>query len=459
MVHIFKIDDVYSCVDTNSGSIHIIDELTYKLLENDGYKNLNGKISFNKSIDKLYVEFGKESVEEAITELNELIDNKMLFTDSIELTKNMKTAVKAMCLNIAHDCNLKCEYCFASQGNFKGAKNMMSLEVGKKAFDYLVKNSGSRINLEVDFFGGEPLMNFDVVKELVAYGRSLEKYYNKHFRFTITTNGVLLDDDKIDFINENMDNVVLSIDGRKEVNDRMRKTVNDKGSYDVILENFKRLVSKRKGKSYFVRGTFTSNNLDFSEDVKHLHNIGFESISVEPVVASPKESYALTDEHVDTLKDEYEKLARYYIEANRKKDDNGNANEGKPFDFFHFNIDIDNGPCLYKRSIGCGAGVEYLAVTPEGHFYPCHQFVGDERFIIGNVDEGVVRTDIVDNFKSVSVNTKEKCKECWAKYYCSGGCHANAFNFNNNIKEPYSVGCELEKKRVECSIFIKSKMI
>lgn len=444
MVHIFKIDDVYSCVDTNSGSIHIIDEITYKLLENENFRN-------ESIINNLYEEFDKQSVDEAIAEINELIENKMLYTDSIEVNKNMKTAVKAMCLNIAHDCNLKCEYCFASQGNFKGEKNMMSLEVGKKALDFLVKNSGSRVNLEVDFFGGEPLMNFDVVKELVAYGRSLEKEYNKHFRFTITTNGVLLDDDKIDFINENMDNVVLSIDGRKEINDRMRKTVNDRGSYDVILQNFKNLVSKRNGKGYFARGTFTANNLDFSEDVKHLHSLGFESISVEPVVASPTELYALTEDHIDTLKDEYEKLARYYIESNKNKDGG--------FDFFHFNIDIDNGPCIYKRSIGCGAGVEYLAVTPEGHFYPCHQFVGDERFIIGNVNEGIIRTDIVNDFKSVSVNNKEKCKECWAKYYCSGGCHANAFNFNNNIKEPYTVGCELEKKRVECSIFIKSKMM
>ena len=443
MIHTFKIDDVYSCVDTNSGCIHILDEVTFDLLENESFRN-------QKEIEKLYKKHGKENVDEAIGEINQLIEDGMLFAPDLTINKNMKTAVKAMCLNIAHDCNLKCEYCFASQGNFKGAKSLMSFEVGKKAFDYLVANSGNRVNLEVDFFGGEPLMNFEVVKQLVEYGRSLEEKNNKKFRFTITTNGVLLDDEKIDYINENMANVVLSIDGRKEVNDRMRKTINDSGSYDIIMKNFKKLVGKRNGKSYFVRGTFTANNLDFSEDVIHLHQAGFDSISVEPVVASAKESYALTDDHVDTLKKEYEKLARYYVEANRNKD-NG-------FDFFHFNLDIDNGPCIFKRAIGCGAGVEYLAVTPEGDFYPCHQFVGDERFIIGNVNDGIVRKDIVDEFKSVTVNSKEKCNDCWAKYQCSGGCHANAFNFNNDIKIPYNVGCELEKKRVECSIYIKSKM-
>ncbi len=443
MIHLFKIDDVYSCVDTNSGCIHIVDEITYKLLENENFKD-------EKKIEALSIEFGKENVAESISEIKELISSDMLFSEDVEVIKNMKPVVKAMCLNIAHDCNLKCDYCFASQGDFKGVKSMMSLEVGKKAFDYLVKNSGNRVNLEVDFFGGEPLMNFDVVKQLVAYGRSIEAENNKHFRFTITTNGVLLDDEKIDFINENMDNVVLSLDGRKEINDNMRKTLNDKGSYDVIVGNFKRLVEKRNGKGYFVRGTFTSNNLDFSEDVKHIHELGFESISVEPVVANPKESYALTNEHVDTLRNEYEKLARLYLEANKN-------DEGK-FDFFHFNLELDNGPCVYKRAIGCGAGVEYLAVTPEGDFYPCHQFVGDENFIIGNVNDGVTKIDMVEEFKTVSVNNKENCKNCWAKYYCSGGCHANAFNFNNNIKIPYEVGCELEKKRVECSIFIKSQM-
>ncbi|QSX06327.1 thioether cross-link-forming SCIFF peptide maturase [Sedimentibacter sp. zth1] len=442
MVHLFKIDDVFSAVDTNSGSVHILDEITYDLLQDECFRT-------EEELNKLLNKYSKEEIDEAIGEIEELIKNGMLYTEPVNVNKHIKTAVKALCLNVAHDCNLKCDYCFASQGNFGGTPCLMPFEVGKKALDFLVANSGNRINLEVDFFGGEPLMNFDVVKQLVHYGRSIEKEHNKHFRFTTTTNGVLLDDDKIDFINENMDNVVLSLDGRKEVNDRMRKTINNQGSYDIIVEKFKKLVEKRKDKSYFARGTFTAYNLDFSEDVKHMHELGFKSISVEPVVTEPTEPYALLDKHIDKLKSEYENLARYFVEANKNKE-NG-------FDFFHFFIDFDNGPCLYKRSIGCGAGVEYLAVTPEGDFYPCHQFVGDERFIIGNVDNGIVKKEICNGFGCVTVNSKEKCRNCWAKYYCSGGCHANAFNFNGTIKEPYSVGCELEKKRVECAIYIKAK--
>lgn len=443
MIHVFKIDDVYSAVDTNSGCVHILDEISYDLLNDDNYKN-------EEKIKELSIKHGKENIDEALEEIKYLVEKEMLDSEEVELNKSMKTVVKALCINVAHDCNLKCTYCFASQGDFNGEKCLISYETGKKALDFLVKNSGNRINLEVDFFGGEPLMNFDVVKQLVSYGRSIEKANNKKFRFTITTNGLLLDDDKIDYINENMDNVVLSLDGRKEVNDAMRRTINDKGSYDLIVKNFKKLVDKRNGKNYYVRGTFTSQNLDFSEDVKHIRGLGFDSISVEPVVASPSEFYALKEEHVEDLKTEYEKLARYYIEANRTEDNK--------FLFFHFMIDLDNGPCVYKRSVGCGAGTEYLAVTPEGHLYPCHQFVGDTRFIIGNVDEGIINNDVVNMFTGVNVSTKEKCKACWAKYYCSGGCHANAFNFNGTVKEPYEVGCELEKKRVECSIYIKSKL-
>jgi uncharacterized protein len=293
-------------------------------------------------------------------------------------------------------------------------------------------------------------MNFDVIKQLVEYGRSLEKPYNKNFRFTITTNGVLLDDEKIDYINENMSNVVLSLDGRKSTNDRMRKTVNDKGSYDVIVKNFQNLIEKRGDKEYHARGTFTAYNLDFSEDIKHMRELGFKNISVEPVVAKPEEKYALLDEHVEQLKQEYEELAKFYVEA--RKDSN------KEFNFFHFNIDLEGGPCVYKRSIGCGAGTEYVAVTPEGDYYPCHQFVGEKEFIIGNVDEGVTEVEVVNKFKDVSVNDKPTCNKCWAKYFCSGGCHANAYNFNKDFKIPYEVGCELQKKRVECSIMIKSKL-
>ncbi|MDD2493817.1 MAG: thioether cross-link-forming SCIFF peptide maturase [Tissierellia bacterium] len=443
MIHVFNINDFYCALDTNSGLVHVIDEIVYDLLKDDSFKS-------ESKVKIISHKYGQDITKEAIQEINSLINNNMLYTEDLDVENKIKPAVKAMCLNMAHDCNLKCEYCFASQGNFKGKRSLMSYEVGKKAFDYLVKSSGKRVNLEVDFFGGEPLMNFDTIKNLVEYGRSLEEKHNKKFRFTITTNGVLLDDDKIDYINENMSNVVLSIDGRKDVNDRMRKTVNDKGSYDTIINNFKKFVSKRGDKDYFARGTYTSYNLDFAEDVKHLNEIGFDIISVEPVVAKPEEKYALKDEHIEILKKEYEKLAKYYIDSYPDKN--------KRFQFYHFNIELDGGPCIYKRSIGCGAGTEYVAVTPEGDFYPCHQFVGEKEFIIGNVDEGITNEEVVSKFRNVSVNEKPTCRQCWAKYYCSGGCHANAYNFNKDFKVPYKVGCELEKKRIECSIMIKAKL-
>ncbi|MDF2676415.1 MAG: scfB [Bacillota bacterium] len=443
MIHSFKMNDMYGVIDTNSGLVHIVDEIIYDLLNEESYKS-------EKMLKNIYLKYGQDITDEAVSEINYLIENKMLYTEETVVGNKIKPAIKAMCLNMAHDCNLKCEYCFASQGDFKGEKSLMSFEVGKKAFDFLVKSSEKRVNLEVDFFGGEPLMNFDVIKQLVEYGRSLEKPYNKNFRFTITTNGVLLDDEKIDYINENMSNVVLSLDGRKSTNDRMRKTVNDKGSYDVIVKNFQNLIEKRGDKEYHARGTFTAYNLDFSEDIKHMRELGFKNISVEPVVAKPEEKYALLDEHVEQLKQEYEELAKFYVEA--RKDSN------KEFNFFHFNIDLEGGPCVYKRSIGCGAGTEYVAVTPEGDYYPCHQFVGEKEFIIGNVDEGVTEVEVVNKFKDVSVNDKPTCNKCWAKYFCSGGCHANAYNFNKDFKIPYEVGCELQKKRVECSIMIKSKL-
>lgn len=443
MIHIFNIKEKYFAIDVNTSSVHLIDETVYDLLTNENFKDENKK-------GALYNKYGKEMVEEAIDEINYLIENKMLYTPEINIENKIKPAIKAMCLNMTHDCNLRCEYCFASQGTYNGEKGMLSFETGKKAIGLLVKSSGKRRNLEVDFFGGEPLMNFETIKNLVEYSRSIEKDNNKHFRFTITTNGVLLDTEKIDYINENMDNVVLSIDGRKSVNDRMRKTINSKGSYDIIINNFKNFVNKRKDKDYFARGTYTSNNLDFSEDVKHLRNLGFDKISVEPVVAKPEEKYALKEEHIDILKEEYEKLAELYIESNSNKD--------KKFQFFHFNIDLDGGPCVYKRSAGCGAGTEYVAVTPNGDIYPCHQFVGQEEFIIGNVNEGITNEKVTCKFKNISVNEKQKCKDCWAKYYCSGGCHANAYNFNKDFNIPYNVGCELEKKRIELSIYIKAKI-
>lgn len=443
MIHVYKIEDMHFVIDTNSGLVHAVDEIIYDLLIEENFKNEN-------KLQELCVKYGQDIIDEALLEIKYLIDNKMLYTEENNISNQIEPAVKAMCLNMTHDCNLRCEYCFASQGTYNGEIAYMSYETGKKAFDYLVKSSGNRINLEVDFFGGEPLMNFETIKKLVDYGRSLEEKYNKHFRFTITTNGVLLDEEKRDYINEVMDNVVLSIDGRKDINDRMRKTVNNKGSYDIIVENFKKLVDKRKDKDYFARGTFTAYNLDFADDVKHMRDLGFDKISVEPVVAKPEEEYALKEEHIEKLKSEYEKLAKLYIDSNK--------NDDKKFQFFHFNIELDGGPCIYKRSIGCGAGTEYVAVTPEGDYYPCHQFVGEKKFIIGNVDTGITNTEVVNMFRNVSVNEKPVCKDCWAKYYCSGGCHANAYNFNNDFKVPYNVGCELEKKRIECSIFIKANL-
>jgi uncharacterized protein len=326
---------------------------------------------------------------------------------------------------------------------------MMSLEVGKKALDLLVANSGNRRNLEVDFFGGEPLMNFEVVKELVTYGRSLEKENNKNFRFTLTTNGVLLNDDNIKYINENMHNVVLSLDGRKEVNDQMRYTISGGGSYDVIVPKLKKLVEEREGKSYYVRGTFTKNNLDFSKDVLHMADLGFKSTSVEPVVAAPGDPYALTEEDLKIVNAEYDKLAEEIIRRN---------NTDKEFSFFHFAIDMGQGPCVIKRLSGCGAGSEYLAITPEGDIFPCHQFVGNDHFKMGNVMAGVIDFNLTSEFKNAHVYNKEKCRSCWAKFYCSGGCHANAYNFNNDIYIPYDLGCEMEKKRIENSIYIYAKL-
>lgn len=442
MVHIFKIKDVKAAVDASSGSIHILDDVTYDLLNKETFRDEEKK-------SELILKYGENVVNEAIEEINFLIDSKLIYSEENSIEYNIEPVIKALCLNIAHDCNLKCKYCFASQGNFNGKSSLMPFEVGKKAFDLLVEKSGNRKNLEVDFFGGEPLMNFEVVKKLVKYGREIEKNHNKHFRFTITTNGVLLDDEKIKYINNNFDNVVLSLDGRKEINDRMRRTLNNKGSYNLIVDKFKKLVRERNGQAYFIRGTFTSENIDFFKDIEHIRNLGFDSISVEPVVTKPTESYAINDEHVEIIKEEYEKLAVKYVES--KKIPN------KKFDFFHFNIELDHGPCIYKRAIGCGAGTEYLAVTPEGHLYPCHQFVGEEGFIIGDVENGITNSELYDIFKNANVNNKNECKDCWAKYYCSGGCHANAYNFNNNIFDPYKVGCELEKKRIECAIMIKAK--
>lgn len=445
-IHKFSLNDRNIVLDINSGAVHVVDDIVYDML--DFYE----KYTKEEILDKLSSKYSKKDLEEAYEEISELKKEGMLFSDEIDMRNikyNEQNVVKALCLHVAHDCNLRCKYCFASQGDFKGERLLMPLEVGRKALEFISINSGKRKNLEVDFFGGEPLMNFDVVKELVSYGRILEKKYNKNFRFTITTNGVLLDEDKMDFINENMSNVVLSLDGRKKINDYMRKTVNGQGSYDIIVPKMKKMVEKRKDKDYYIRGTFTKYNKDFSEDIMEYYNLGFKKVSMEPVVASPKEDYALMEEDLEEVLREYEKFSKEYIDI-KKKD--------KDFMFFHFMIDLNQGPCIIKRTVGCGAGSEYMAVTPEGDLYPCHQFVGNEDFKMGNVFTGIENTTIRDEFKKANVLTKEECSGCWARYYCSGGCHANAYNFNKDIKKPYKIGCEMEKKRIECAISILANM-
>ena len=442
-------------MDINSGSIHVVDDIVYDLIPvvepmvTEGNRNPEAWKEFAVTRGKL--PYSEEEIGEALEELLELTEEGQLFAPDIYENyvfdfKKRQTVVKALCLHIAHDCNLACRYCFAGEGEYHGHRALMSLEVGKKALDFLVANSGNRVNLEVDFFGGEPLMNWDVVKGIVEYGRSLEEPHNKKFRFTLTTNGVLLNDEIMEFANREMANIVLSIDGRKEIHDKMRPFRGGQGSYDLIVPKFQKVAESREQTRYYVRGTFTHNNLDFSRDVLHLADLGFQQISVEPVVAKPTDSYALTEEDLPKLMEEYDKLA---VEMLRRR------REGKPFNFFHFMIDLEGGPCVAKRLSGCGSGTEYLAVTPWGDLYPCHQFVGDEKFLMGNVEEGVLREDIRDEFKCCNVYAKEKCKNCFAKFYCSGGCAANSYSLHGTINDAYDLGCELQRKRVECAIMLK----
>ena len=445
--------DTNIVVDVNSGSVHNLDDIAYELLGEvqDGEVF---KVVALENYKSLQAKYGESQIEEAIEELFTLIDEGMLFSDepfeNYTPDVTQRPILKSLCLHICHDCNLRCKYCFAGTGSFGGERTMMSAEVGKAAIDMLIKESAHRINLEVDFFGGEPLLNFDVVKEIVEYARSKEAEHNKNFRFTLTTNALGLTDDKIDFINETMNNVVLSIDGRKETNDNMRMRLDNSGSYDSILPKIKRLVEARDGKNYYVRGTFTRENLDFSQDVLHLADLGFKQISIEPVVANANSGFDIRKEDLPQLMNEYDSLASKYLE--REKSGNG-------FNFFHFMIDLNQGPCIAKRTSGCGAGHEYAAVTPEGDIYPCHQFVGQEEFRVGNVFYGIDAEDIRKKFKSSNITSRDECRNCWAKYYCSGGCVANAWQFNNNIDMPYEIGCELERKRVESALWIKANMV
>lgn len=449
MIHQYKSNGYNIVLDVNSGAVHVVDDVTYDVIE------LFEKLDAEAIISKLSSKYKEEEIREVIDEVEQLKKDGQLFTEDIyqpfveKFKETRQTVVKALCLHIAHDCNLACKYCFAEEGEYHGRRELMSFEVGKKALDFLVANSGNRVNLEVDFFGGEPLMNWDVVKQLVEYGRSLEEPNNKKFRFTLTTNGVLLNDEIMEYLNKEMSNVVLSLDGRKEVNDRMRPFRTGKGSYDLIVPKFQKLADSRNQTNYYVRGTFTRDNLDFSEDVKHFADLGFKQMSIEPVVGPEEDPYSIREEDLPKIMEEYDKLALEYIK--RKKEGNG-------FNFFHFMIDLNQGPCVYKRLSGCGSGTEYLAVTPWGDFYPCHQFVGNEDFLMGNVNDGIVRNDIVEAFGDCNVYSKEKCKNCFSKFYCSGGCAANSYNFHGTINDAYDIGCEMQKKRVECSIMIKAAL-
>ena len=447
MIHQFKNNGYNIVLDENSGSVHVVDDLVYDVLEEKTSGKENEQI-----IKSLSGKYPVEEIKEAFDEIEELKKEGALYTediykDAVDVFAERPTVVKALCLHIAHDCNLACKYCFAEEGEYHGHRELMSFEVGKKALDFLIANSGNRVNLEVDFFGGEPLMNWDVVKKLVEYGRSQEKANNKKFRFTLTTNGVLLNDEVMEFCNREMSNVVLSIDGRKEVHDRMRPFRKGAGSYDLIVPKFQKLAESRDQMNYYVRGTFTHYNLDFASDVLHLADLGFKQISVEPVVALPEDDYAIRQEDLPVIMEQYDLLAKEMVERNKR---------GEGFNFFHFMIDMTGGPCIYKRLSGCGSGTEYLAVTPWGDLYPCHQFVGKEEFCLGNVDEGITKKDIVKEFANVNVYSKKECSECFARFYCSGGCAANSYNFKHNINSVYEIGCEMQRKRVECALMIKA---
>lgn len=461
MIHQYINNGFHIIMDVNSGSVHSVDPVMYdavaivaeRVPELAEPEKLSEEVA-REVMERLSPTYGEAEVQEALDEIQYLIDAEELLTtdqyhDYVVDFKKRKTVVKALCLHIAHDCNLACQYCFAEEGEYHGRRALMSFEVGKKALDFLIANSGNRRNLEVDFFGGEPLMNWEVVKQLVEYGRSKEKEYNKNFRFTMTTNGVLLNDEIMEYCNREMSNVVLSLDGRKEVNDKMRPFRGGKGSFDLIVPKFQKFAEMRGDRDYYVRGTFTRHNLDFSKDVMEFADLGFRSMSIEPVVAKPEEEYAIREEDLPQIMEEYDHLAEEYIKLKK---------EGRGFNFFHFNIDLNQGPCVAKRLSGCGSGTEYLAVTPWGDLYPCHQFVGQEEFLLGNVDTGVTNERIRDEFKLCNVYAKDKCRDCFARFYCSGGCAANSYNFHGSITDAYDIGCAMQKKRIECAIMIKAAL-
>ena len=451
MIHQYKLGGYNIVLDICSGAVHVVDDVAYDIIELFGKEDRESVINKIKEKYKSHEDVLPEEIEECYDQICELKDEGKLFSpDTFEPmadTLKQKTAgvVKALCLHIAHTCNLNCSYCFASQGKYHGERAVMSYEVGKRALDFLVENSGTRRNLEVDFFGGEPLLNFEVVKQLVAYARSIEKEKGKNFRFTLTTNGVLIDDDVIDFANKEMSNVVLSLDGRKEIHDRFRVDYAGNGSFDKIVPKFQRLVDARGGKNYYMRGTFTHANPDFLEDIKVMLDLGFNELSMEPVVCAAGDPAELTDEDAVIVKKQYEDLAMLMLERHK---------EGRPFTFYHYMIDLKGGPCIYKRISGCGSGTEYMAVTPWGDLYPCHQFVGDEKYKLGDIYLGVTNKEAQDEFASCNVYARPECRDCWARLYCSGGCAANAYHATGSVKGIYKKGCELFKKRMECAIML-----
>lgn len=441
MIHLFQENGYYIVIDVNSGAIHELDEETYRILS---HFDERGNFVMSEELKDI------DDLEEILEEIEELKREGELFSEDIfkpmamEL-KERQSVLKAMCLHVAHSCNMDCEYCFAGKGEYHGDAGLMSYETGKKAIDYLIENSPGRKNLEVDFFGGEPLLNWQVIKKLVDYGRSLEKSTGKNFRFTLTTNGLLIDDDVIDFCNREMSNVVLSLDGSRDTNDRMRKTKQGKGTYDLIVDKFIDFAKRRGQKDYYMRGTFTGKNLHFAEDIIHMANLGFKELSMEPVVAPEHVSYALKDGDKDTLLVEYEKLALEMIKRRKS---------GNSFNFYHFNVDFEGGPCIAKRVSGCGVGTEYIAVTPEGDIYPCHQFVGDKDFLMGNLIDGIKNPNVRKLFAECNVYSHEECENCFARLYCSGGCSANAYHSKGSVKAVYDLGCELHKKRIQCAIML-----
>lgn len=451
MIHQYKLNGYNIVLDVYSGAVHVVDDIAYDII---GMYETHTTDEITAEILKKYAhlpEVSTTEIQEILDGVAELKQNGQLFTEDLyaDIAANFKLQnndIKALCLHVAHTCNLTCDYCFASQGKYQGENALMSFEVGKQALDFLMAHSGNRRNLEVDFFGGEPLMDWDVVKQLVNYARSVEKEHGKNFRFTLTTNGLLLDDEIMEFANREMHNVVLSLDGRKEIHDKLRRTAGGQGSYDVIVPKFQKFVQSRNHTGYYVRGTYTHGNVDFTKDIFHMADLGFTELSMEPVVCDPKEPYALTAADLPLLFEQYEILAKDMLRREK---------EGKPITFYHYMIDLTGGPCVYKRVTGCGSGTEYMAVTPWGELFPCHQFVGDPAYSLGDIWKGVTHPEVQDKFRKCNAYARPDCKDCWTKLYCSGGCAANAYHATGDISGIYEYGCQLFRKRMECAIMIQ----